>query len=554
MPKQEFKGVDGFFKSVKEMPNVIKSTSQELKSTSDSKNYHSWTHHISPTGLINIFEWLGKEENEALIRGRIAQSINQATLLTYQETGLYLTIEIILRNDVIHVFFSTKSNLANFSDDKRLKEPDLTEEEIKLGYRRMKQIEEGNSKKVQYCLHWQPGMPKPYAYAVSILTGKNALAEATKEEKLSKKIGEFYANPSMAGDLRIKNKRWIINLYSPLALGSQFNWVHGEAIIPMFKINPLHFFFGLFKQASSLAWLHHLGIVWRDLKEENYLVFLNSEGEFQLKMTDFSSAELVNGDEKLLKNYIGAPAYFSPEHDFFCDLRKAKINELLKYNKYLSLKKSISSFKPEAESESQFSALNDAYIRVKQEFQYCREKVLICQASIRKQLPQACPDSIEIIINCTDFKKLLSPEKDKIAFLAHPKDDVWNFSALMVNIITKYLQKNSSSPHHKFLKIVQQYFQGNLKLFRASRPTGNQIVDEFLQLFKIAYPSKEHEIHTWIAKFQKEEQDFKISRKSSTQSVLTSKLSPGVFPTIEKIPPKVTSSHEKENIPQAFNT
>ena len=390
MKDQEIKTLKAFFSSAKQMSISLKSTENKLG---------TFGYHIDRRHLIDIFDWISDEKHTPSIEKNIASSPNRATYLKYTATELFLTIEIILRTTTTHLFFSSKNNKANPDSNIRLK----SSKNIKIVSK------EGGFKEVQYCYHWRTGMSAPEIYAVGILTGQVAYQSAFKEEKISEKIGSFYANPCLAGDERFKNGKSIINLYSPLALCSQSDY-------KVSKIPPVDFLFALFKQASAFAWLYSLRMVWRDLKEDNFLIFEDTRDAYSIKMNDFSSVEFINADEKYLENYIGTPAYFPPEHDFFSNLREAKIIEIKNYKKYLYLKNKFNS--------KLISNLKSDIIKAEQTYLQSRNNVFVIIGEILTKLPDACPQAIKIITECQNETKLMPAEKGRLKFLAHPKDDV----------------------------------------------------------------------------------------------------------------------------------
>ncbi len=477
------------------------------KQVQDSKTpVKYWQKKISPEHLGLIHQWIA--DNRQTIDHDILQSVELAAFYKYNlKKKLYLSFEIVATKERVYIFFMSKSNLANFGNIERLKEKPLTEEELKAGKTKSKEIARGSFKIVQYCLYWVPGMQEPETFTCAVVKGERAINSLGPELKFGPMIGEPFANVGIKGATRLKNGVLVTNLYSRLALGDQFNWaMEGKNMTPPAQMNPSHFMLILYTQALGLEHLLNNGIIWRDLKIENYLMVLtaiqivqqtnknkkNIEVQLLLpKMIDFGLSKLT-GDIKQLRNIGGSLPYVSPWHDFYLKLREARINLLTTFDRLQTLEESAKSL---GSSHPQLEIIRAEYLFCENQYQiYLTEFESIEKIILQRNAP--CREAIQAIKNYS-LIDLYSPESST-QFLLSPRDDAWAFSKLMTQYIHLAWIRNSNSMKDLALGALYKYFYENVHSSWKTIPNGAQIVQKMEEIFKKYFPDSNSELQLLI--------------------------------------------------------
>ncbi len=549
--KMETDKVDSFYEAAGKMSDILQDIAIELKSPINNIQ-RSWRNHISTKHLRNIFKWVS--ENKVFIQGKI---IDGCARLPYIETGLYLTCEIIF-SEKPTIFFSTKSNMANPDSDERLKEPEiksglesdekLKKPEIQPEPKKNKVIASGLFKQIQWSYFWQEGMSEPLPCTLGVISGPRAIEDAQREEQYSQMLGD-YSNPGVVGSVRTKKRKRVmqnerenqsspledveevsvVTYYAPVAKGDHIDWLEGKNMISVSKIPFPNLLFILYKQACILAWIHSLGIIWRDLKGDNFLFFDDDENILIPKAIDFSFARRVTDDPKLLKSNLGSPGYLAPEHNEFTELRYIKINELKLLKELANLEKTINDLKLKLQPVPdellvQMKKVNDRIAE-------CRNKLSEKKLAIQKIYGDVCNEAMQMISDIKHINDLLPsdyPTRKSLQFLSSPKDDAWGLSKLLRQTLDVQMypfkrmlsQKRPFSAGQKnqylILEKLIKFFEANLNRSRETRLGASEIVAELDKFFKKLPKLK---IHDQIRKL-KQQEEIKRSSKISGSSKL----------------------------------
>ncbi len=436
------------------------------RQTNDIKD---WQHRISPQHLSDIFSWIFT--NQTMIETELTEPPH-AVFFNYEETNLYLSFELVTDDDgVIHLFLSSKSKLASTTSD-TLKEKEQTHLQILDGVKKSKVINSGGFKEVQYCFHWRPGMKDLEIYTVAVVNHADGIKEIKCEEKFSRLIGSEGANIGLRGVRRIKHGQPRINYYSPLAISDQWSWTQNKEYHGLIGMEHTQFLTVLYKQARILLKLQNLGIFWRDLKRENFLMVPSTTSQSVKPLAiDFSYARKETDDEKELKNDFGSLEYMSPWNDTFLELRKIKLEELLQITKLKQMPTDSRAQRKEIEAQIQYY------------------KRLFKTLSI--QIITTCPGCTHVINAINQYKKpadLFPPSRfplDKsLTFLSSHLDDAWAFSKLMTQLISVRRRDTTETKLNGELVKLHNYFQENMNRPWRSMHTGQMIVDNLKNLFE----------------------------------------------------------------------
>ncbi len=436
-----------------------------------STDLKDWQYRISPQHLSEIFSWIFN--NQTMIATRLDHPPH-AVFFNYEETNLYLSFELVTDDDgVIHLFLSSKSKLASStSDSERLKEKEQTHLEVLNEQKKSKVINSGSFKEVQYCFHWRPGMKDLEIYTAAVVNHKDGVKEIKCEEKFTRLIGSEGANIGLSGVRRIKYGQPRVNYYSPLAVSDQLTWTESKELHGLMGMEHTLFLTVLYKQALILSRLQSLGIFWRDLKGENFLMVPSTSNQSVKPLAnDFSYARSETDDEKDLKNDFGSLPYASPWNDAFLNLREIKLNELMLITKLKQMPTD-----PPGQQRKKIGVQINHYQQL--------------FTTIARQIIKNYPVCIEAVNAIQQYKQpsdLFPPmySRDRrLTFLSSHLDDIWAFSKLMTQIISIRRSKTSETQYDGELVKLHDYFQENMKRPWRSIHTGQVVVDNLKSLFE----------------------------------------------------------------------
>lgn len=440
-------------------------------------NEKNWQYRITPADLSKIFQWICDNETDIT---RFIQTFPYKVLRKHKETSLYLSFELITDDEGhIHLMLNSKSKRAASSTGERQKDPELTASEIKANKKKSKVIQHGSYKEVQYCYQWQAGMEDLSIYTCSIfkLKNKDALAETQQEKRFRDLLGKDFSNKLMIGSSKNDRKCYF---YTPLAVSNQTSWSRDSSAYGLKGMNHISFLNVLYKQALILQRLQKSGVIWRDLKGENFLMVLNSsKNSLKPIPIDFSLARTTQDPKEKLRNDFGTLSYISPWHDYFIELRKLKQMEL-KYQNELDIEIKIINELNNEINIDRFDNLHSQIYKYKKAF-----------SEQTKYLQYLYGDCIAVTINIIDsYTKIedlkaatFYENKDRL-FLASHRDDVWAFSKLMTELIAIRYSETKDIHLKAELKQIYDYFLENMKKPWQDIHTGEQIVMHLIKMFK----------------------------------------------------------------------
>lgn len=433
-----------------------------LKSTSYTNK--NWQYRISPQDLSKIFQWVC--ENQAEITP-LLQTSPYAVLCKSSATNLYLTFELIVNDDgVINLLLNSKSKLAATAEGKSQKEPELTAEEIKARKKKSKVIYQGGYKEVQYCFQWQPGMEDPSIYAASIFKSKTSYDEIAQEKRFRDLLGKDFSNRGMIGLTRSGGKHYF---YAPLAVYDQKTWSEDTGVHGLKGMEHIPFLTVLFKQALVLKKFQQSGIIWRDLKDRNFLMVPNTSGDSLKPIPiDFSHSRTAMADKDNLDNSFGTISYYSPWNNEYISFREIKFQEL----------KLIDELKKQTPHSSKHTLIGIQQLR-------SRYRVLTEQ---RKSLyGNSCTAAIKAINSYSKLADLIPPtpyEKKESRFLSSHRDDAWAFSKLMTELLALRYHETKEPKLKSELQEIYDYFYKNMHSPWQEIHSGTQIVDSLSKIFE----------------------------------------------------------------------
>ncbi len=493
-----------FFKASSEMDTRL---AQQDDSKFPASEKEFWQEHISTTHLRLIFQWIAN--NGESITKDILKSQDLAVFYAPEVTGeipkkgdRYLGVEIVVDQEV-HLFFHTNSNLPNSKNNKRLKEQPLTTEELKAGVRKKKEISRGTYKTVKYCAHWTPTMLKLEIFTAAVVSSGSEIKNLDKEIKFARMIGEPAAHVGISGSTRIgkggKKKR---TLYSALAQGDQMDWVEGKKMTPPGQMNPEHFLLVLYTQMLGLAILEKKGIIWRDLKVENYLMvntmikIVNQKGEEVERlvplprMIDFSFSSLSSDSPQELFNDKGSRIWISPWSELYRDLRRDKRDMLNASKEMKIIEIEYSKIQPNSLTPQLFETLKKEYNTFNQVFVNCSDSFEQEATTLEKN---GSVEAVSAIREVCEVKDLCGPN-GSTQMLASTRDDIWPFCKLMINLISTVWIQNSGSQSDLVLEELYEFFSKNLKASWRTLATAAQILQKMEEIINKYFPKTESEL------------------------------------------------------------
>ncbi len=168
----------------------------------------------------------------------------------------------------------------------------------------------------------QSGMSEVFE-ARHIHTGKRValkLLQSTliKDEDMSERLRREAQATSAIGDPNIVD----VTDFGSTADGGLYmvmEWIDGSTLRDVLEAGPVHPMIALdivAQVAQGLAAAHLIGIVHRDVKPENIMIFSGPENSIRVKILDFGVAKLASkGQPRITRTgtIVGTPAYISPE-------------------------------------------------------------------------------------------------------------------------------------------------------------------------------------------------------------------------------------------------
>ncbi|MEO5356403.1 MAG: serine/threonine-protein kinase [Nitrospirae bacterium YQR-1] len=145
---------------------------------------------------------------------------------------------------------------------------------------------------------------------------KVALSEMMQDKEYSQRYSRMFFNEArVAGMLDHPN---IVHVYDAGMEGSYsylvMEYIKGgktlrdfsklPSLLPQEKVLAI-----IFKCCKALDYAHALGVIHRDIKPSNIMLTKDME----VKLGDFSVAQIVKGDETQVTGFLGSPLYMSPE-------------------------------------------------------------------------------------------------------------------------------------------------------------------------------------------------------------------------------------------------
>ncbi|MBS0350298.1 MAG: hypothetical protein JSR33_03760 [Proteobacteria bacterium] len=490
-----------FFADAKQMSEFIPSQ----KATDSTTIFY----HLSGRHFRQIFAWVASLNGQKRITHELNISDNKrSALFNWRGTNLYITLGVVVQlyTDQLHLFFHTNSTVANHENDIRLKEP---------AHKKTKEVDFRNTKKIKRGYFWTSGMKLPQPIAIAVLYGMYAMANANREEKFSNLLGSTYANPGFRGrpfygiKFRTMEK---IHYYAPLAPADLNDWVSEDNTklpknIPEFKgSNPDQLLAIIYKLAKCIAVAHHLGLILRDFKLDNCLVFFwNKMYPLKIVLTDLSTC--MEREEKI-KTHEGTFVYCSPEHPIFETFRYYRCEYLKSFGKYREalnneklLGQQLELIKLQLRGNPGNLEYADQELKIRREFTLSTAKVKSEQYACSTISPLMDQEYNRLYkqtfydyqrtaleyINRTPFVERISPDNGiTVEFLPDQKDDFWSFCISIERLLVLWKwhveqrkdQKETSSTQ-ELPQLILNELKKNIELPRRARNTMLQFIHWF---------------------------------------------------------------------------